>query len=124
MLVLPRAEEKIADFDAGGKMKEKYETREALDAWMKEKVYGVGGTMDKTLKLRGNPKVYFDITAGGESIGRVVMQLRMDVVPKTAENFRQLCLKPEGEGYKKCSFHREWRQQQRLGSSSAHGGQR
>ena len=62
--------------------------------------------MDKTLKLRGNPKVYFDISAGGDSIGRVVMQLRQDVVPKTAENFRQLCLKPEGEGYKKCSFHR------------------
>ena len=101
-----RADEKIADFEAGGKMKEKYETREALDEFMKQKVYGPGGTMDKTLKLRGNPKVYFDVTAGGEAVGRVVMQLRQDVVPKTAENFRQLCLKPEGEGYKKCSFHR------------------
>jgi len=99
-------DEKIADFEAGGKMKEKYETREALDEFMKQKVYGPGGTMDKTLKLRGNPKVYFDVTAGGEAVGRVVMQLRQDVVPKTAENFRQLCLKPEGEGYKKCSFHR------------------
>ena len=87
-------------------MKEKYETREALDEFMKQKVYGPGGTMDKTLKLRGNPKVYFDVTAGGEAVGRVVMQLRQDVVPKTAENFRQLCLKPEGEGYKKSSFHR------------------
>jgi hypothetical protein len=101
-----RADEKIADFEAGGKMKEKYETREALDEFMKQKVYGPGGTMDKTLKLRGNPKVYFDVTAGGEAVGRVVMQLRQDVVPKTAENFRQLCLKPEGEGYKKSSFHR------------------
>ena len=40
---------------------------------MKEKVYGVGGTMDKTLKIRGNPKVFFDITADGEAVGRVVM---------------------------------------------------
>merc|ERR1712144_130211 len=34
------------------------------------------------------------------------MQLRKDAVPKTAENFLQLCLKPEGEGYLKSSFHR------------------
>jgi len=98
--------EKIADFDAGGKMKEKYETMEALQEWMKEKVYAPGGTMDKTLKLRGNPKVFFDITADGEAVGRVVMQVRKDVVPKTADNFRQLCLKDEGEGYKGCTFHR------------------
>lgn len=102
-------------------MKEKYETREALDEFMKNKVYGPGGTMDKTLKLRGNPKVYFDITAGGEAIGRVVMQLRQDVVPKTAENFRQLCLKPEGEGYKKCSFHRERPRKPRQRAASSRG---
>merc|ERR1719321_676321 len=79
---------------------------DALNAFMTDKVYAPGGTMDKTLKLRGNPKVYFDITADGEAIGRVVMQLRKDVVPKTAENFLQLCLKPEGEGYKGSTFHR------------------
>ena len=99
-------DDKVADFNAGGKMKQEHETREALEEWMKKKVYGPGGTMDKTLKLRGNPKVYFDITAEGEPLGRIVMQLRKDVVPKTAENFRQLCLKEEGEGYKKSCFHR------------------
>ena len=66
-------------------MKEKHETMEKLKEWMDEKVYGVGGTMDKTLKLRGNPRVYFDITIGGEAAGRIVMQLRKDVTPKTAE---------------------------------------
>ena len=55
-------------------MKEKHETMEALDAWMEKTVYGPGGTMDKTLKLRGNPKVYFDMTADGEPLGRIVMQ--------------------------------------------------
>jgi len=99
-------QQKIDDWEAGGKMKEKYATREELDAWMEKTVYGVGGTADKTLAIRGNPKVYFDITADGESLGRVMMQLRKDKVPKTAENFRQLCLKDEGEGYKKCPFHR------------------
>ena len=71
---------------------------EELEDFLKTKVYGPGGTMDKTLALRGNPKVFFDITADGEDMGRIVMQLRMDVVPKTAENFRQLCTGEAGTG--------------------------
>lgn len=35
-------------------------------------------------------KVYFDIEINGEDKGRILMQLRSDVVPKTAENFRQV----------------------------------
>ena len=37
------------------------------------------------------PRCYLDITADGNPIGRVVVELRSDVVPKTAENFRALC---------------------------------
>lgn len=36
-----------------------------------------------------NPRVFFDISIAGEDAGRVVMTLFADVVPKTAENFRQ-----------------------------------
>lgn len=35
--------------------------------------------------------VYFDIRIGLEPVGRIVIELRKDVVPQTAENFRSLC---------------------------------
>jgi len=52
------------------------------------------------------PQVFFDLTADGQPLGRVVMELRSDVVPKTAENFRALCTGEKGFGYKGSTFHR------------------
>ncbi|XP_013107899.1 peptidyl-prolyl cis-trans isomerase isoform X2 [Stomoxys calcitrans] len=54
----------------------------------------------------GLPRVFFDMTADGQPLGRITMELRKDVVPKTAENFRQLCTGKKGFGFKGCSFHR------------------
>ena len=51
-------------------------------------------------------QVFFDVNIGGAAAGRVVMELRADVVPKTAENFRQLCTGEKGFGYKGSAFHR------------------
>jgi peptidyl-prolyl isomerase F (cyclophilin D) len=56
----------------------------------------------------GSTIVFFDMTIGGETIGRITMELRVDVTPKTAENFRALCTgeKGKGFGYKGSPFHR------------------
>ncbi|CAD8183500.1 unnamed protein product [Paramecium octaurelia] len=60
-----------------------------------------------------NPKVFFDISINDAPSGRIVFELFADATPKTAENFRKLCIgdtvsKISGKTlhYKGSSFHR------------------
>lgn len=62
-------------------------------------------------ELAENPpitnKVYFDIEEDGKSIGRITIGLFGSVVPKTAENFRQLAISEDPKfGYTGSIFHR------------------
>ena len=58
------------------------------------------------VKHKDKFKCFFDIEIGGEAAGKIVMELRGDVVPKTCENFRALCTMEKGFGYKGSPFHR------------------
>eukprot|EP01090_Pellita_catalonica_P016351 TRINITY_DN4648_c0_g1_i1.p1 TRINITY_DN4648_c0_g1~~TRINITY_DN4648_c0_g1_i1.p1 ORF type:complete len:223 (-),score=39.55 TRINITY_DN4648_c0_g1_i1:347-1015(-) len=72
---------------------------------------GVEGGDKNDSGVADRPIVFFDVTIGDQLIGRIKFQLYSDIVPRTAENFRQFCT---GEfrknnkplGYKGCSFHR------------------
>ncbi len=56
--------------------------------------------------IKTNPRVYMDIKIGKRDCGRIIIELRADVVPMTSENFRQLCTHEKGYGFKNSSFHR------------------
>ena len=49
-----------------------------------EKIY-------KSITRTDRPRVFLDLIANEMSLGRIILELRGDVVPRTAENFRALC---------------------------------
>lgn len=57
-------------------------------------------------KKRTNPKCYLDISINDQYTGRILIELRSDVVPMTAENFRCLCTHEKGFGFRRSTFHR------------------
>jgi len=99
------AAKKLASWEKeGSKLKEKYPTKEEFDAWIKEKS---DAAKAETIENRKQwAYVFFDIEIGGEAAGRILMSLRTEKTPKTAENFRALCTGEKGYGYEGSTFHR------------------
>ena len=52
------------------------------------------------------PIVGIDVKIDNEALGTIYFELFSDITPKTAENFRQLCLGTQGFGYANSIFHR------------------
>lgn len=60
------------------------------------------------------PRCFFDVSADGKLLGRIIFELFADVCPTTCENFRALCTGEKGRGintdkplhYKHSAFHR------------------
>lgn len=52
------------------------------------------------------PTVYFDIKIETRNVGRIVFELRPDVVPRACGNFLELCTHAHNFGYKGSKFHR------------------
>ncbi|MCX4552797.1 peptidylprolyl isomerase [Streptomyces sp. NBC_01387] len=50
--------------------------------------------------------VFFDVTIDEQPAGRIVFELFDDIVPKTAQNFRELATGEHGFGYAGSPFHR------------------
>ena len=67
-------------------------------------LFGGGGGGETSADV--TETVYFDIVIDGQDAGRIEMGLYGGVVPKTVENFKQLCVGSNVGGYKGSIFHR------------------
>lgn len=56
------------------------------------------GTLPLEDGVEVNPQVFLEVALNGKPAGRLVIELFMDVVPRTAENFRCLCTGERGRG--------------------------
>lgn len=57
-------------------------------------------------KQQANPKCFLEIAVDGKVIGRLIIEVRKDVVPITSENFCSLCSGQHGSSYKGTTIDR------------------
>ncbi|KAL8584661.1 hypothetical protein ACOMHN_002390 [Nucella lapillus] len=69
-------------------------------------ILSVMAVTEAALEAKVTKEVTFDITIGDQSVGKFVIGLFGEAVPKTAENFAQLASGENGYGFKGSPFHR------------------
>eukprot|EP00116_Pleurobrachia_bachei_P006430 sb/3466692/ len=55
---------------------------------------------------KSRPQVYLTINIANKQVGKVIIELRADIVPMTCANFLQLCTHEKGFGFRGSKFHR------------------
>jgi len=53
-----------------------------------------------------NPLVFLDVATRNNKLGRIIVEVYQDKVPRTSKNFIDLATGEHGYGYKGCKFHR------------------
>ncbi|KAJ2613556.1 hypothetical protein H4S08_002145 [Coemansia sp. RSA 1365] len=61
---------------------------------------------EATSKNISNTRVFLEVAFDDKPNGKIEIELRDDIVPRTVENFRALCTGEKGFGYKNSSAHR------------------
>ena len=61
---------------------------------------------ERAVKFDTRFRCFLRIQIGGKDVGTIIIELRGDVVPQTAENFRVLATLRNGHGYAGTRFHR------------------
>ncbi|KAJ2374012.1 hypothetical protein IW150_003328 [Coemansia sp. RSA 2607] len=65
-----------------------------------------GSSNGAVVSTKDNTRVFIEFAVDGKPSGRVVFELRDDVAPRTAANFRALCTGEKGFGYTGSRVHR------------------
>jgi cyclophilin family peptidyl-prolyl cis-trans isomerase len=86
------------------KEKEKIELKRR--ALMQKKLEMQKMRQEKEKKKPKEDLVYMDIGINDQKLGRIIIKLFSDVVPKTCHNFRTLCNNNKKLSYKNAPFHR------------------
>ncbi|KAJ1666589.1 hypothetical protein IW140_005067 [Coemansia sp. RSA 1813] len=78
------------------------------ESWMEKNMPGTTASNvgSGLIQKHGNIRAFLDFAVDGQPGGRVEIELRTDVAPRTAENFRALCTGEQGFGYAGSKVHR------------------
>ncbi|KAJ2483558.1 hypothetical protein IWW56_000344 [Coemansia sp. RSA 2131] len=78
------------------------------DSYIEKNVLGATNNAESAAMVpqTANPRVFLELAIDNKPHGKIEIELRSDVTPRTAENFRALCTGEKGFGYQGSKAHR------------------